>query len=138
MGLGGGWLGLTKTATANGRLLINATAQERGRVTRVIFSATDAAGLSVDLATILICDIRVGTSSQFSSNSPMPATILSANSQANNAGYCLATVEPGTDFSITVTNAIVGFTYTAGAVYESMERAPDDYFRRVGRRASWV
>ena len=113
---GTAWLGSEKTATAPGQLILSATAQQRCTVIRLIISVRDASGNAVDLQTVSIADIKVGTTSQFVGLQPMPASVLSAPSQANNAGYATGIVEPGTDFTVIVSNAIPGFTYNAGAV----------------------
>ena len=112
------WLGAEVTAVTAGRLLLSATSQSEATVTRVIFSARDVGGAAVDLGTIQISDVKVGTQSQFVGLQGIPATIFAAPSQANNAGYVMGCIQPGTDFSLVVQNAVIGFTYTFGAVCE--------------------
>jgi len=116
--MGQGWLGAIATATTSGQLLIRSTAQEHGSVIRLVIQVTDAGGQPVDLSTVMIADIKVGTSSQFVSLDPMPASILSPSSQANNAGYCTGIIQPGTSFSVVIANAVFGNTYNVGAVYD--------------------
>ena len=115
---GTAWLGSQKTATAPGQLILGSTAQERCSVVRLIISVTDAAGQPVDLGTVSVADIKVGTTSQFVGLQPMPASVCAPSSQANNAGYGTGIVEPGTDFSVIIANAVPGFTYNAGAICE--------------------
>lgn len=112
------WLGSEVTAITAGRLLLSATSQSEATVTRVVFSARDAGGVAVDLATVQIADVKMGTQSQFVGLQSIPATIFAAPSQANNAGYVMGCIQPGTDFSLVVQNAKIGFTYSFGAVCE--------------------
>lgn len=114
--IGQTWVGGVATATANGQVIVRATAQAECTVIRLVLTVVDAVGAAVDLGTVMIADIKVGTMSQFTALQPMPASILASDGQANNAGYATGCVRPGTDFAVIIANGIAGHTYNFGAV----------------------
>ena len=114
------WLGAEKTASTSGQLLLTSTVQEICRVVRVVLQVRDNANQPIDLATVSVGDIKVGTRSQFTALQPVPAVMFAADSQANNQGYLTDTVQPGTDFAIIIANAVATQTYTMGAVARTL------------------
>lgn len=114
------WLGAEKAATSDGQLLLSSTVQELCRVVRLVLAVRDGSNMAVDLATVSVGDIKVGTKSQFTALQPVPAVMFSPDSQANNQGYLTDTVQPGTDFAVIIANGKTGNTYTFGAVTRTL------------------
>lgn len=114
------WLGAEKEATSSGQLLLTSTVQELCRVVRLVLAVRDAQSQAVDLGTVSIGDIKVGTRSQFTALQPVPAIMLATDSQTNNQGYLTDTIQPGTDFAVIIANGVSGQTYTFGAVARTL------------------
>lgn len=114
------WLGAEKKATSDGQLLLTSTVQELCRVVRLVLAVRDDQGDEVSLGTVSIGDIKVGTRSQFTALQPVPAVMLSTDSQTNNQGYMTDTIQPGTDFAVIIANGKNTQTYTYGAVARTL------------------
>ena len=99
-----------------GQLLISTTAQELCRVDRLFITGVDDAGVPLAPASYRIADIKVGTKSQFSALPPLPGIMFQADATGMGAMLQLDTVQPGTDFTVSIADAPAGSRFNWGAL----------------------
>lgn len=109
-------LGGAETQGPNaGQLVIATTVQQLCRIDRLFVQGIDAQGLSISPGSFTIGDIKVGTSSQLAALPPLPGIMFTQDATAQGTGLKLDTVQTGTDFSVIISTAPAGSTFTWGA-----------------------
>jgi hypothetical protein len=100
------------SAGTGSQLTLQATVQEICRPVRMIMEAwVTADGTSVNLGSVLVSDIKVGTISQFTALNSFPASLFRADSTAMNQGFLPDTIQPGTNYAVILSSSVAANSY---------------------------
>lgn len=97
-----------------GLLQISTTAQELARVDRLFITGRDDTGAVLPPASYNIANIQVGTVSQFAALPPLPGVMFQADATGQGYALGLDTIQPGTDFTVSIADAPALSTFTFG------------------------
>lgn len=111
----------TQGGTA-GLLQITTKVQELCRVTRLYVVGDDGATppVRLDSATWSVLDIKVGTKSQFTALVAVPGILFDSDNTSQFVGYEMDTVQPGTDFTVSIADAPAASRFKFAAVAKAL------------------